>query len=388
MTAQQKEKFVKYCVKVTNDGDVRQRNPISASTFEKISDAMKRRWPNQNFSGHKLEYAFKQLRARWRTYCDLIGPRHAVQHDENGIPMLSEKKWAAFLEKNPKDNWLRRESIGDVVKMGNLFWLGVRTGMFWLETGQRESDCFDDDWPPETEQEYWLCIRGESMIPLRRAQVHPTLLDWVPSETSSEDECESSGSEYPPTFFAEREYNKAVRHFDYDGLYDEWPCMATSDILTEPNETFRVSIEFNKIADSKERRKYVEKLLEKLLKKLLEKLLERMLEKLLERMDEKMLEKYHAELSNDVEHHFSSPADERAKAIGTIIDDYFDGWPDCGKVLTILTMHDPTCAYSMAFNRMGDAMKKKFLESLVTAYSVPGSKMLHNAHDGCTQEVK
>ncbi|KAF3005345.1 hypothetical protein E8E14_004647 [Neopestalotiopsis sp. 37M] len=72
MTAQQKEKFVKYCVKVTNDGDVRQRNPISASTFEKISDAMKRRWPNQNFSGHKLEYALKQLRARWRTYCDFI----------------------------------------------------------------------------------------------------------------------------------------------------------------------------------------------------------------------------------------------------------------------------------------------------------------------------
>ncbi|KAF3005344.1 hypothetical protein E8E14_004612 [Neopestalotiopsis sp. 37M] len=320
--------------------------------------------------------------------------------------MLSEKKWAAFLEKNLKDNWLRRESIGDVVKMGNLFWLGVRTGMFWLETGQRESDCFDDDWPPETEQEYWLCIRGESMIPLRRAQVHPTLLDWVPSETSSEDEWESSGSEYPPTFFAEREYKKAVRRFDYDSLHGEWSYMETSDIFTEPNETFRVSIEFNKIADRTERRKYVERMLEKYYGKPRRGRGEEQPDTVQDadshdgseqsdyRSDE--VDEHgedgeddeddsfgdpNVELSNDDGHHFSSPADERAKALGTIIDDYLDGWPDCGKVLTILTMHDPTCAYSMAFNRMGDAMKKKFLESLVTAYSVPESEMLHNTHD-------
>ncbi|ETS88225.1 hypothetical protein PFICI_02053 [Pestalotiopsis fici W106-1] len=45
---------------------MRRRNVITPSTFEKIADAMKRRYPNQDCTGHKLEYAFKQLRVRWR----------------------------------------------------------------------------------------------------------------------------------------------------------------------------------------------------------------------------------------------------------------------------------------------------------------------------------
>lgn len=163
MTPEQRAYFIKLCARLTNDGDITQRNAITPPQFEWISDKLKRRYPNQNFSGHKLEYAFKQLRIRWRTYCRLV-KGESVPHDELGIPMLPEKVWTAFLKKHPKDNWLRRESVGDILQLGNIFWHGVPTGVFCREAGDEDDipdDSDDSSWPPMTEAEYWALLRDE-----------------------------------------------------------------------------------------------------------------------------------------------------------------------------------------------------------------------------------
>lgn len=118
---------------------------------------------NQNFSGHKLKYAFKQLRIRWRTYCRLV-KGESVPHDELGIPMLPEKVWTTFLKKHPKNNWLRRESVGDILQLGNISWHGVPTGVFCREAGDEDDipdDSDDSSWPPMTEAEYWALLRGD-----------------------------------------------------------------------------------------------------------------------------------------------------------------------------------------------------------------------------------
>ncbi|KAI4592040.1 hypothetical protein KJ359_011989 [Pestalotiopsis sp. 9143b] len=111
MTPEQRAYFIKLCARLTNNGDITQRNAITPPQFEWIYEKLKRRYPNRNFSGHKLE-----------------------------------------------------ESVGDILQLGNIFWHGVPTGVFCREAGDEDDipdDSDDSSWPPMTEAEYWALLRGD-----------------------------------------------------------------------------------------------------------------------------------------------------------------------------------------------------------------------------------